>query len=74
MTQEQVNCYTVPCAAYLQPCNHPPNHLFKCKPYTYIMQILSSKMTQLDGWDAACFNKARAGNDNYEDSDELSKR
>jgi hypothetical protein len=38
------------------------------------MQILSSKMTQLDGWDTACFNKARAENDNYEDSDELSKR
>ncbi len=49
-------------------------YLFKCTPYTYIMQILSSKMTQLDGWDAACFNKARAGNDSYEDSDELSKR
>ena len=37
------------------------------------MWILSSKITQLDGWDPAFFSKARAGNDNYEDSDELSK-
>lgn len=38
------------------------------------MQILSSKVTQLDGWDTVYFDKARAGIDNYEDSDELSKR
>jgi hypothetical protein len=38
------------------------------------MQILSSKVTQLDGWDLAYFNNARAGNDSYEDSDELSKK
>jgi hypothetical protein len=26
----------------------------------YIMQILSSKVTQLDGWDTAYYNRARA--------------
>jgi hypothetical protein len=31
-------------------------------------------MTQLDGWDPAYFNKDQAGINNYEDSDELSKR
>jgi hypothetical protein len=38
------------------------------------MQILSSKVTQLDGWDTAYYSKARAGSDGYEESDELSKR